>query len=242
VKENGYEVVSLERWLDAGGPAVRPTVLLRHDVDQAPAAALRMLAIDAAEGVRGTWYFRWRTARPDVVATVRAEGADVGLHYETLTRLALARGIEAREAERLVPEARDLLRREISVFGARFGAIRSVCPHGDTRAPGIRNAVLLEGERWGDYGIIYDGNAAMRGRPLDTWLTDRTGRDGRWADGVDPLALLAAGASPLLCVTHPNNWASGFTLWSDRLARGLAGAPGGSLAARRAPTDEPVDL
>lgn len=36
-------------------------------------------------------------------------------------------------------------------------------------------------------------------------------------EGIDPLAMIASRASPILTVTHPNNWASGPGLWFDRL-------------------------
>ena len=36
------------------------------------------------------------------------------------------------------------------------GPIRSVCPHGDSRAPQVSNAALLEGEDWASYGIELD--------------------------------------------------------------------------------------
>src|ERR1700730_9346997 len=118
----GYSMLSLESWLaDPTLAAGAPRVLLRHDVDQHPASALRMAAIEADLGVRSTWYFRWRTALPRVVETIRAEGHAGGLHYETLTRELLRRGLGPLDAEGLVPEARELLRRELEAFAERFG-------------------------------------------------------------------------------------------------------------------------
>src|SRR5580698_2399836 len=83
----GYELVSLESWLaDPQKVAGADVIVLRHDVDQYPASALRMAAIEQELGLRSTWYFRWRTAHPEVVCAIRDAGHDVGLHYETLTR------------------------------------------------------------------------------------------------------------------------------------------------------------
>jgi hypothetical protein len=144
--EQGYAVLSLETWLaDPELAAQEPRLLLRHDVDQHPASALRMARIEAELGVLSTWYFRWRTARPRVVEAIRAQGHAVGLHYETLTRELLRRGLGPRAAEALIPEARELLRTELAAFAELFGPIRSACPHGDTRMPGIHNGVLLLG-------------------------------------------------------------------------------------------------
>jgi hypothetical protein len=83
--------------------------------------------------------------------------------------------------------------------------------------PAVHNAELLRGENCADYGIEFDGNEAMRGHELGFWLTDRTAAEGGWRDGIDPAELLADGSSPILSVTHPNNWASGPGLWVDRL-------------------------
>ncbi len=92
--QQGYSVLSLETWLAEPEPAGRaPRLLLRHDVDQHPASALKMAAIEVELGVRSTWYFRWRTALPGVVETIRSQGHAVGLHYETLTRELLRRGL-----------------------------------------------------------------------------------------------------------------------------------------------------
>jgi hypothetical protein len=239
--EQGYAVLSLEEWLQ--NPAMaqdRPRMLLRHDVDQHPASALRMAGIERELGVRSTWYFRWRTANPHVIEALAAEGHAVGLHYETLTRELLRRGLGAEDAPTLIPQARELLHAELKAFGERFGGprgehvgqprgerfgqplrpVRSACPHGDTRMPGVHNGVLLLGEEWSRYGLEWDANAAMREHPLDVWLTDRSAAEGHWKEGLDPIDLLVDRRSPILAVVHPNNWVSGLALWWDRALPG----------------------
>lgn len=220
-RSHGYEIVSLEDWV-LNGDAGERALILRHDVDQHPRSALPMATIERELGVRSTWYFRWRTAHPAVVGTLRAQGFHVGLHYETATRAILANGgLPDRDLRARFGEAAPVLRREIAAFEHRYGAIRSVCPHGDSRVPGINNGVLLRDADMSSFGIEFDGNEAMRGRKLGAWLTDRSGAEGGWRDGIDPHALLAAGVSPILCLTHPNNWASGLALWADRLLAAL---------------------
>lgn len=215
---HGYQLVTLEQFLDDAVSADGgPVLILRHDLDQHPESALRMSDVEVALGVRSTWYLRWRTARPPLVEELRRRGGEIGLHYETLSRAELSGpALPTDPAERL-REGRRLLREEIAVFVERFGPIRSVAAHGDTRAPGIRNGELLRGEEWSDYGVDYDANDAMRRHHLAAWVTDRSSAEGGWSDGVDPLALLREGATPILCLTHPNNWVSGPALWADRL-------------------------
>jgi hypothetical protein len=217
----GYAVLSLEAWLgDPSMAADKPRLLVRHDVDQHPASALRMAAIERELGVRTSWYFRWRTANPRVVEAIAAEGHAVGLHYETLTRELLRRGLGAEHAQELVPQARELLRTELQAFAHLFGPVRSACPHGDTRMPGVHNGTLLLGEEWSRYGLEWDANAAMRSHPLDVWLTDRSAAEGGWKEGLDPIDLLVEHRSPILAVVHPNNWVSGPALWWDRALPG----------------------
>jgi hypothetical protein len=217
----GYAVVSLEDWLlDPSLGAGAPLLLMRHDVDQDPASALRMAAIEADHGIVSTWYFRWRTAHPQVVSAIRDAGHPVGLHYETLSRRILERGSSAADGPALVAEARDLLRLELDLFAERFGPTRSACPHGDTRVPGVHNGVLMLGEDPAGFGGNFDANAAMRSHALDVWLTDRSRAEGGWKDRLDPVDLLIDRRSPILAVVHPNNWVSGLGLWSDRVLPG----------------------
>jgi hypothetical protein len=215
--DHGYRIVSLESWITDGYPAANPMLILRHDVDQHPRSALTMAAIEEELGLRSSWYFRWRTAHPAVIEKLRRSGFEVGLHYETLTRRALEQGWTDPPDRAQIESGRTELRAEIAAFARAFGPTKGAVPHGDSRVPGVHNAALLRDENCSAYGIEFDGNEAMRGHELGYWLTDRTSAEGGWRDGVDPAELFEAGTSPILCLTHPNNWASGPGLWLDRL-------------------------
>lgn len=213
-----YVVISLDEWFQRPSDAAR-VLILRHDVDQQPASALRMDAIERELGCRSTWYFRWRTAHPRVIDVVAAGGGAVGLHYETLTRAVLARGAAGASSD-LVDHCRDELRKEVATFARRYGPTRSICPHGDTRVPGVDNLLLLRDQDPAAFGVAFDGNEVMRGRPLGAWLTDRRG-GASWKDDADPLALLRRGTSPIFAIIHPNHWASRADAARDRLLRRL---------------------
>jgi hypothetical protein len=232
-RREGYATVPLEGWLRGEAPAAERVLIMRHDVDQHPRSALAMAGIERERGIRSSWYFRWRTAHPAIIEELKRSGCEVGLHYETLTREALERGLSGPVDERMVAEGRERLRGEIAAFSRLFGPIRSVVPHGDSRIPAVRNSELLRGQDLSGYGIEFDGNEAMRGRGIANWLTDRTAAEGRWRDGLEPEALFAAGDSPILSVTHPNNWASGPELWLDRALRRALPAGGVAPAAGR---------
>ncbi len=226
--ESGYRVLGVEQWVTAEVDPQGPLLVLRHDVDQHPRSALAMARVERELGIRSSWYFRWRTADRRTIAELREEGCAVGLHYETLSRLALERGAaSAAEVAALEPEARRLLQREIATFARLHGPIRSVCPHGDSRVPLARNASLTKGRDPAEFGVELDANEAMRGRGLAHWLTDRTQGEGGWASGPRPAELLGARLSPILCVVHPNNWSSGPSLWLDRVLAAVLPRGGG---------------
>ncbi len=238
----GYEVVALKQWLaDDRGDRV---LIVRHDVDQCPSSALRMLEVERELGVRSTWYFRWRTARLRVVRAVLEAGGGVGLHYETLSRIVIGERAAGRQSapEELIEQARRALRRELIAFSVLFGPSRSACAHGDTRVPGVNNAVLLRDCELHEYGIEFDANASMRSHDLAVWLTDRSRAEGSWRDGLDAEAIIESHASPVLLLTHPNNWISGPGLWLDRLASKLLPQPplGAERALRTGPDTPPV--
>lgn len=223
---NGYVVRSVEDWFAGDPEEASPVLILRHDVDQAPRSVPPMLAIERELGIRSSWYFRWRTADPDVIDEVRSAGGRVGLHYETLTRLALHDPSWSRPDDDQLSRAREILHDEIRAFGALFGGLDGVCPHGDTRVPGTDNRSLMRRQRPAGYGARLDAREVMRKRPPAYWLSDRPAG---WAPGARPGELLAARTSPLLCVVHPNNWMSGTAAWRDRiLAAGLPTPPPGS--------------
>jgi hypothetical protein len=211
--------VTLEEFLDgAAESAGDPVLILRHDVDQCPSSALAMSAIEQALGLKSTWYFRWRTADAAVIEEIRRRDGEVGLHYETLSREVLEAGAPTGdEAAVRLAAGRERLREESAPFADLHGPIRSVAAHGDTRAPGIRNGALLRDQQWSDYGIAYDANDARRRHRLAAWLTDRGSAEGGWSDGLEPFSLIRERQTPILCLTHPNNWVSGATLWWDRL-------------------------
>jgi hypothetical protein len=221
----GYEVVAVERWIASGRPRDRKLVVLRHDVDQHPRSALKMARIEQDLGVSSTWYFRWRTADPRAIAELRGLGFGIGLHYETLTRRVLSAGADPADPA-VIADCRRELAEEIRAFGDRHGGIKSVCPHGDTRVPGVENALLLRDEDPSGYGIEFDANEAMRGAELGLWLTDRALRAGGWRDGLDAHAVLASGVNPILGVVHPNNWVAERSLRIDHALGFLPGPVG----------------
>ena len=90
----------------ARGVPARDFVLIRHDVDITPWAALALAELEHAEGVATTYYFRlhapfynlFEPAVLDVVHRIAALGHEVGLHHEP--GFFLARGLDPVEGTR----------------------------------------------------------------------------------------------------------------------------------------------
>jgi precorrin-6B methylase 2 len=229
--DQGWAAIDLERWIEMDGPGGR-VLIVRHDVDQHPAAAVQMARIDARHGVSGTWYFRWRTCSLPAIEAIRELGGKVGFHYESLTRLVRERKLRAEQVDaELIDAARRELRRELELFQRYVGPIESACAHGDTRVPGVTNQVLMQGIDPADFGVGFDANLALSRHRLGLWMTDRSAADGGWKDRIDPLAVVKEADSPVLCLTHPNNWCSGAALWADRLKSAILPTP--ALRSRR---------
>lgn len=214
---SGYRVVALEDWV-LNGPHDGLVLVLRHDVDQHPRAAVAMATIEAELGITSTWYLRWCTADHRIISYLRSIGASVGLHYETLSRMALERRVNVvSDIDSILDDARLQLREEVCGFQELHGPIRSVCAHGDTRVPFAQNIRVMANEDPRSYNIDFEAYEAMKGRGLAYWLTDRLRGQGCWVNHVRPTDLFSRQVSPILAVVHPHAWASGPSLLFDRL-------------------------
>lgn len=216
----GYELVPLESWLTAGDTA-GPTVVMRHDVDLLPANARVMGDIEQELGVSSTYYFRWTTFDLPVIRALLAAGHRIGLHYETLTRVARERGLY--RPEQITPSVmavcRAELKEEIAEFQRRTGTGATICAHGDRRARtiGVRNAELLIGERYEDYGITASADDLDAHARIDCWVTDGEDVDTTWGSGISISGSVSKGFGTILFNSHPNHWGHGRLVVANRL-------------------------
>lgn len=222
----GYRIVGLEDWVGepAGSRPPGRELVVRFDVDQHPRSARRVLRLHRELGLSpGTWYLRWRTAEPRLVDALRAAGHGVGLHFETLTRRALRTGRAPGPGD--VEACREELLREIALFRERFGPLRSICAHGDTRVPGVRNLDLVDDALLERAEVAFEANLAIPSPLVRGRLTDRPAGRG-WSKGVTPEELIERGTTPIACLLHPNNWAAPLAVRLDMLVRRRSDEPG----------------
>lgn len=82
--QSGYELQSYERFVKEGQSG--KAYILRHDVDDLPEQSLATAKIEAAAGVKGTYYFRVvkQSYHPAIVDAIAAMGHEIGYHYEDM--------------------------------------------------------------------------------------------------------------------------------------------------------------
>lgn len=79
-----YRIVTVREWARGTADGV---AVIRHDVDRRPANALVLAALEAARGLRVTYYFRTVPTAFDarVIREIAAMGHEIGYHYEDLS-------------------------------------------------------------------------------------------------------------------------------------------------------------
>lgn len=217
---DGYTMISLERWLAEPRRGGR-LLVMRHDVDLVAENARIMSDIERSLDVSSTYYFRWATFDVDVIRHLLANGNQVGLHYETLTRV--AREHRLRRPDQITPAVveacRNELKIEIAEFRRRTGSCDSVCAHGDRRARVIaaNNADLLEGESYVDYGVRWSADDAAAITLFDCWVSDGEAVDTMWGNRISLPNAVAKGFKTILFNSHPNHWGEGHQVVTSRL-------------------------
>lgn len=184
---------ALLRFVDVkDGLPAQPFVILRHDVDYSPRAALELAKLEAAEGWRSTYFLLpsgpyYNLLEPETASLPRQLvdlGHEVGLHYD----VRLLRVLPAHDGDRLLEAQVDLL-------------ISLGVPHVVSIA---RHQPALTGED--PFGLRTDYLNAYHPRFIRdmTYVSDscRAWRDAAWQ-------LLAEGPLPdrLQLLLHPVNWA-----------------------------------
>jgi len=160
-RREGYSFYTLKGFLLAGSEAREPFLILRHDIDSHPAAALRFAEAEERFGIRASYFFRQRTWRPRVMSILHRRGHEVGYHTEELTAYAVRHHLKHKQE---VLDALPQIRNEFSENLARLRLtvgfeLDSVAAHGDFTYPvlGLGNRMVLkDGQLRRDMGILYE--------------------------------------------------------------------------------------
>lgn len=207
----GYAFSTVEAFASkvrAGAVPHELTCVLRIDIDSHPAGAARMFEIAAAEGVHGTYYFRLLTLDRSLAQRIRAQGSEVGYHFEELATRAKRQGLRrAEEIERWVPAMREDFRRNVALFREAVGAFpRTIASHGDffNRRFGIDNSQIIDRPLMDEFGILAEGREQWLTRPATIRISDQPAP--RWWYPHSPIEALARSPRILFILMHPRQW------------------------------------
>ena len=209
----GYTFVSIEAYwnlLRAGeiDPA-RRYFILRHDIDTDTATADVMWRIERSLKISSSYYFRLSTVDLPLMAAIAEGGSEVSYHFEELATVAKKRRpADAAAAMKLIPEAQDLFRSNLTRLRGQTGLpMVVVTSHGD-----FVNRML----DLGNYEILTD--PAIREEmhiSLETqdkpFLTSVTAHQSDspyprfWIRG-DPLEAIRTGEAIIYLLVHPRHW------------------------------------
>lgn len=186
------------------------TIVLRHDVDVSATYALEMAKMEQAKGIKSTYYFRWSTADPNVIKTIRSMGHEVGLHYETLATYVKEKNIKS--SQEITPavkeKLRDRLKLEIAEFKQKFGDIYTIASHGADENIKISLSnyqAIVQGQNPADFGIVEEAYGEILKH--FTYISDS---GGFWEPF--PYPKIANDNGPFYFLIHPIHWTSSYGL------------------------------
>lgn len=152
----------------------RRIVIMRHDVDRKPANSLRMAHLEAALGVKATYYFRTiaQTLQPQIIKEIAELGHEIGYHYENLaTANSRMKNVECNPPSSQTPGLRRTRMKNVKEHQGRLYdialedfeenlaklreivPIKNICMHGSPLSK-LDSRDLWKHYNYKDYGII----------------------------------------------------------------------------------------
>lgn len=218
LRDSGYSVLTVRHYLECPETASPKTIIIRHDVDRKIRNAVHMAGLEHSLGIHTTYYFRYpSTFRPEIIATIRDMGHEIGYHYETFSK---ARGDPEKAISLFESELRSL---------RTIAEIHTICMHGSPLSP-YDNRDLWKTHDFKTFGILGEAFLSMEGVPYfsDTgrnWSGKNSLRDAMPdKDGKrtmvsvettdDLIAYIRSGTDgPIYLTLHPERWALNSGEW-----------------------------
>ncbi len=217
LQETAYRFITFQEYFS--GKYSGKVVILRHDVDRAPANAVKMASIESELTIRASYYWRIVDESYDekAIQKVVALKHELGYHYEDLS---LAKGDKER--------ALQLFKKHLAHF-RKFYPVKTMCMHGSPMSK-WDNRKLWNTYNYRDYDIIaepyfdldfnriyYLTDASRSWNNETVTLRDKVNSDFSFAikSTNDIIGLLKQNKLPeqLMISTHPHNWADGNIEW-----------------------------
>ena len=219
VMELGSLVLTVSDYLENKFEGAESLVILRHDVDRAPATAVAMASLEHDLGVKSTYYFRDVPGVFDVdaIRTIATMGHEVGYHYESLPQ---ARGDYEKAIElfrRSLNKFRDIVDvKTISMHGRPFSPYdsRDIWKRYDYKSFGLLGEAYLSIDYdrvkyFCDTGRTWHGSKYNIRDKVDSSHVESE------IDSTDELiGLLRSRRFNSVCISsHPNRWREGCGEW-----------------------------
>jgi len=198
-------------------------VMLRHDVDLRAGHSLATAKIEAALGIRASYYFRVvpQSNQPDIIRAIAALGHEIGYHYEDMS---LFNG----DADMALAHFQEQL-----AHFRQFYPVQTICMHGSPTSK-YDNKDLWKTSNYRDYGIIGEPYFDVDFNKV-FYLTD-TGRswdgerysvrdkvkskfDIHFKTTIDVIKGIQSGVLPsqVMITTHPQRWTDDRVEWIQEL-------------------------
>lgn len=141
LKKAGYAFFTFEEYCE--GKATGRFIILRHDVDLRAGHSLATAKLEAAFGIKASYYFRVvpQSKQPDKIKEIADLGHEIGYHYEDLS---LFKGNSS--------FAIDHFRHQLSYF-RKFYPVKTICMHGSPTSK-YDNRGIWKHYDYKDFGLI----------------------------------------------------------------------------------------
>lgn len=211
-------VMAVREFLASGQPE-EFIIVLRHDVDRQPRAALRMAELETKNHFNSTYYFRKRSTvfKPDILAQLYTLGHEVGYHYEVLSK---TKG-DMQKAIRLFEQ-------ELRSF-REIGPVSTISMHGMPLSS-WNNLDLWDVYDYKEYHLIGEATLSIRRSNLyyftdtgRTWHTSKYNLRDYVSSRKPPRNLYTTNdliaflekrpPYPIYISVHPNRWAANTFSW-----------------------------
>ncbi len=141
LKENGYSFFTFEEY--CAGKAGGKYVMLRHDVDLRAGHSVATAKIEAALGIKASYYFRVvrQSNQPDKIKAIASMEHEIGYHYEDLS---LFNGNTSVAMDHFVAK--------LAHF-RKFYPVKTICMHGSPTSK-YDNRTIWNFYNYRDFGLI----------------------------------------------------------------------------------------
>jgi len=195
-KNNGYRFYTLQGFLNANIEKDEAFIILRHDIDSDPRAALLFAGVEQQHQVQASYFFRRITWDTKVMSTLHRREHEVGYHYEELSDYAKAHHIkDSATLMQHLPAIR-------SVFAENLGNLRQTLDFDQTLDVGNR-FFLKDPEFRSKMGIVYEAYDEPLVERYRNHVSDKPSPESYFP--TSPMELIKRRES-FLFLSHPRWW------------------------------------